>query len=67
MSTLEDVLEDIKSLRAELAEVRRQEGYSINDPGVVALNQRLAALTSVRSVLKLKSFLSASFPMTYTF
>lgn len=52
MSTLEEVLDEIKSIHEELAEAKKKEGYSINDPGVVALNQRLAALTAERASLR---------------
>lgn len=47
MFTLEDIHQDIKSVREESAEAKKQEGYSATAPGVVALNNSLAALTAL--------------------
>ncbi len=44
MATLEAIREEIESIKTELAEAKTQVGYSINSPGVVALNLRLIEL-----------------------
>lgn len=44
MFALEAVREEIESVKAELAEAKTKMGYSIDNPGVVALNQRLTEL-----------------------
>ena len=58
MSELKEVLDEINDVQRQLEKAER-EGKDIDNPGVVALNQRLTALiaerTSLRSSLSGKS------------